>query len=179
MQTGIPGRRERDGRVAAGDFAATDHMLTPAQRRYIAIETVIAAVINAVLSLIFVFLVFGGRLRVPAFGTDGLVLDAVPQTLMVTLMSALVPGLLTRKRLRDGTVEGAAPPTVGAVVLRAVGVAVLAAVVLTGLQYLLLARGPSDYGFGTVLIAKMLYGALLGAFVSRRIVRHLLRGRRA
>lgn len=179
MQTGIPGSRDRHGRVAVGDFAASDHTLTPAQRRYIRVETVIAAVINAVLSLIFVWLVFGGRLRVPAFGTDGLVLDAVPQTLMVTLMSALVPGLLTRKRLRAGTVEGAAPPTVAAVVLRAVGVAALAAGVLTGLHYLLLARGPSDYGFGTVLIAKMLYGALLGAIVSRRIVRAMLVGRRA
>jgi hypothetical protein len=153
--------------------------LTPAQRRYVAIETAIAAVINAVLSLIFVFLIFGGRARVPAFGTDGVVLDAIPQTLMVSLMSIVVPGLLTAKRVRDGKVEGGPAPTAGAILSRGGIVAVLAALVLTALQFALLSLGPPDYPFGPVLAAKMLYGAVLGAVIARWGVRRILIGGRA
>lgn len=150
--------------------------LTPAQQRYLAVETAIGAVINAVLSLAFVLLIFGRMTMVPVFGAGGLIVDAVPQTLMVSLMSMLVPGLLTRKRLREGKVAGAPPPGIVTIVARAVIVALVAMVVLTGLQFMILSLGPSAYPFGAVLVAKMLYGAILGALVARYGVRRLLTG---
>lgn len=153
--------------------------MTSAQRRYLAIETGIAAVINAVLSLIFVLLVFDGLDRVPALGDSGLAFDALPQSFMVALMSALVPAILTRKRLRARLIDGASPPAIGAIVVRAVIVAVLAALVLTALQFALLRIGPESYPFGPVLVAKMLYGAILGAAIARGVVRRMLTGRAA
>lgn len=153
--------------------------ITAPQRRYLAGETIIGAVINAVLSVAFVFIVFGGRTVVPVWGAGGLVLDAVPQTLMVSLMSMLVPGLLTRKRLLQGKVAGALPPTIGAIVRRSIVVALVLAVMLTGVQCLLLSLGPQSYSFGAVLTGKMVYGAILGAAVARYGVRRLLIGARA
>lgn len=150
--------------------------MTAAQRRYLAVETVIGAIINAILSAAFVFIVFGGHATVPVWGPGGLVLDAVPQTLMVSLMSMLVPGLLTRKRLIAGKVNGAALATVGTIVRRSILVAVLLAGALTGLQSLLFSFGPPRFPFGVVLAAKVLYGAILGAAVAGYGVRRLLVG---
>lgn len=112
----------------------------------------------------------------PVWGPGGLVLDAVPQTLMVSLMSMLVPGLLTRKRLIAGKVNGAALATVGTIVHRSILVAILLAGVLTGLQFLLFSFGPPRFSFGVVLAAKVLYGAILGAAVAGYGVRRLLVG---
>lgn len=148
--------------------------LTASQRRYLTIETIIAAVINAVLSLAFVLLVFGNRKVISAMGVDGLVLDAVPQTLMVTLMSALVPGLLTRKRILAGQVDGVAPSTAGSVVRRAIIAAIATAVLLTAVHLAVLSIGQVAYPFAGVLVAKIVYGAILGASIARWTVRRML-----
>ena len=139
--------------------------VTPAQRRYLGIEAIISAAINAVFSIVFVFLVFGSSARV---AQGAIAWDAVPQTFMIAFMATLIPTLLTKKRIRAGTLQ----PRVGRrsrlprqTVLRAIAVAVVATAVAGPLAGILLRLGPIDWPFWPVLIAKTVYGALLGAVI--------------
>jgi len=59
-------------------------------------------IINVLISAGFMFLVFGRAASINLWGPHGLALDFVPQTFMITLMSIVVPTLLTRKRLVRG-----------------------------------------------------------------------------
>ena len=120
--------------------------MTPTHRRYFATEMVVAAMINAVLSIAFGFLVFGGRAAAPVAGLGGVAADALPQSFMIALMSCLVPTLLTRRRMAAGTVAPM-PARWGfprGLVARALLIAVPVAIVATALQLVLLpALAPS------------------------------------
>lgn len=146
--------------------------MTPAQRRYVRTEMAIAAVINAALSAVFVWLAFGGQAVVPVLGWRGLAVDTVPQSLMVALMSCLVPTVLTRRRLAAGRVTALSPghrwPRHGLVRALLVAVPIAALAGLVGAAVLPL-TGPS-WSFGAVAALKPLYGALLGAIIARLAV---------
>ncbi len=62
--------------------------MTTQHSRYLAIETAVSGVINAVLSIIFFLIVFGRADLIPVEGNPGLVVDALPQTFMVVFMTA-------------------------------------------------------------------------------------------
>lgn len=151
--------------------------MTPAQRRYRRTEMVVAAVISAVLSAVFVALIFGGRAAVPVAGWDGLIVDALPQTLMIALMSGLVPTLLTRRRMARGAIApivatGRWPTSIAV----RVGSIALGATLLAGALHLaLLPLTPPLWPLATVFVAKAAYGALLGALVAGRAVSTALR----
>ncbi|MFD1786158.1 hypothetical protein ACFSC3_01095 [Sphingomonas floccifaciens] len=143
-------------------------MMSPA--RYIAIESAVSAVINAVLSIAFTLAVFGRVAQVPA---GDLIFDAVPQTFMVALMATLVPTLLTRKRLKQGRAPTMARFPV-ALPRSAPVRALLAAVVLALLAWVahrMLLPINASFAFSSVVIAKALYGALLGLIVTALAVR--------
>lgn len=146
--------------------------MTPAQRRYVRTEMAIAAVINAALSAVFVWLAFGGEAVVPVLGWRGLAVDTVPQSLMVALMSCLVPTVLTRRRLAAGRVTALSPghrwPRHALVRALLVAVPIAALAGLVGAAVLPL-TGPS-WPFGAVAALKPLYGALLGAIIARLAV---------
>ncbi|MET3761699.1 hypothetical protein [Sphingomonas sp. UYEF23] len=146
--------------------------MTPAQRRYVRTEMAIAAVINAALSAVFVWLAFGGQAVVPVLGWRGLAVDTVPQSLMVALMSCLVPTVLTRRRLAAGRVTalsaGRRWPRHALVRALLVAVPIAALAGLAGVAVLPL-TGPS-WSFGAVAALKPLYGALLGAIIARLAV---------
>jgi hypothetical protein len=74
--------------------------MTDAQRRYVRTEMIVATIINAILSIVFMLIVFGGQPIVAVGGRGGLIVDSIPQTAMIALMSMLVPSLLTRRRLK-------------------------------------------------------------------------------
>ena len=139
-----------------------------AHRRYLATEMTVAAVISAVLSIVFVVLVFGGRDMVPVWGAGGLVVDALPQSAMIALMSALVPTLLTRRRMRAGAVMPRAGRrwsprhAVGRALVIAAAATLLAGIAHTAL----LPLGPARWPFVAVLAYKPIYGALLGGAVA-------------
>lgn len=69
---------------------------------YIRRETGVSIVINSVLSLLFFFLVFGMDDPIPVWGMGQWVFDFLPQSFMIALMSTLVPGYLTAKKLKAG-----------------------------------------------------------------------------
>lgn len=144
-------------------------MIDTATRRYLRTEMVVAAVISAVLSGVFVLLLFGGRDPVPVHGWDGLIVDAVPQGLMIALMSSLIPTLLARRRVAAGAVR----PSGGThrwprnMVVRS-GMIAIAAGLLSGvLHWMVLPAGGDAWRFGAVLAMKIVYGGVLGAVVAR------------
>lgn len=146
-------------------------MINSAQRAYIRRETAISMVINAVISAGFVWAVFGGRSSATVWGSGGVVADFVPQTFMVSLMSVLVPTLLTRKRLRSGQYSGMqlAPSRLpGNIGLRASVIALAATAVFAGIAAAILAlSGIERLGFGPLATIKVLYGALVACVVTR------------
>ncbi|MCW2922587.1 MAG: hypothetical protein JWL76_2461, partial [Thermoleophilia bacterium] len=151
-----------------GDAMTTQHS------KYLAIETAVSGVVNAVLSVLFFLLVFGRAEAVPVDGNPGLVVDALPQTFMVVFMTTLVQTLLTRQRLRNGRLEaldGRGAPLPANLFVRALAIAIIAVLVAGALHALLLpSLTPAEWPFMTALIYKGVYGALVGMAVSRLIL---------
>lgn len=146
--------------------------MTPSHRRYILVETLISVVINAVISIGFVWFAFGGQARVTV---AALIPDAIPQSFMIALMSTVVPTLLTRKRIRTGTIAAMSqnfPKLLRSLPVRALTAAVAAT--LAGLathSVVLTTLAPDGLSFGATLAFKAIYGAMLAAIVTPPMLR--------
>jgi hypothetical protein len=144
--------------------------MSPALRAYVVKETAISILINAVLSALFVWLMFGGRSQVAVWGAGNLAFDFVPQTFMISLMSVLVPSALTRKRRRAGAIESCEPvlPSLPRnLALRALLLAIVASLVLaTAAALLLAAVSPAPLAMSAVWPLKIVYGALVAVIVT-------------
>jgi hypothetical protein len=147
--------------------------------QYIVVETLISVAINTALSVGFVFLVFHGQSQVPPTGRHGIVADMAPQTFMVVLMSCLVPGLLTRRRLLAGTLlwqKGESKAALSHVWLAAAVGALLATCLVVAISwstvpYLL----PLGLSFRWLVIGKAFFGMLLAAIVTPWTIARVLR----
>lgn len=145
-------------------------------KRYITIEAIISAAFGFVLSFFFTFVAFGEEDRVPV-GGFGLIFDSAPQTFSLTFMSALIPTLLTRKRMRAGAIAPMAArpwPVPRSAPLRAFLLALLLTAVAVPLTALLLFAGPSHHPFWPVAFAKATYGMIMAAIVAIIAVRAVL-----
>jgi hypothetical protein len=142
-------------------------MITPSQRRYIAIETAISVVINTIISIGFAYFTFRG---LPRIATATLIPDAVPQSFMIALMSTVVPAVLTRKRVLAGTIEPMEHTTaalVRSLPIRAILVAFIAAAAGFVVHYALLTTfAPDGLTLRAVIAFKAAYGAMLAAIVT-------------
>lgn len=143
--------------------------MTAAQHRYVRTEMIVAAIINTVLSIVFTLVVFGGQPSVAVSGRGGLIVDAVPQTLMIALMSMLVPTLLTRRRLAIGRIAPLPGPSRWPrnVLIRSILVAIAAAAMAWILHATLLPLAGPFWPFLSTLLFKAAYGAVLGAVIAR------------
>ena len=135
--------------------------------RYIVGETFISIGINVALSIGFVYLAFHGLPRISVEGRHGIVVDMLPQTFMVVLMSCLVPSLLTRKRLLRGALLWRGThcrASALSVVLTALVAAVLAAAFAVAVCHVAMPRvAPLGVPFGQLLFWKAVYGMVLAA----------------
>ena len=146
----------------------------PLRAKYLTSETAISMAINAAISVGFAWLVFHGHDHIPTGGPGGLVRDAAPQTFMITLMSTLVPSLVTRKRMRAGHLDawlrgqrGPSPVPARKIVLRAFLLALLAMVLGLGLNAAILPLlFPTGLSYGKVLALKAVYGALVALLIT-------------
>lgn len=137
--------------------------------RYIAAETRVSMAINAVLSAAVFVAVFGLAAPAPVWGMGGYVTDFGPQSFMIALMATLVPGALTRRRLRSGAVQPLAGTSrlPASLLLRALLLGLVAAVFGTALfAGILNLVGVAAIAPVSALIAKVAYGALLAAIVT-------------
>lgn len=136
---------------------------------YIRRETMIAIVINGVLSLVFFLIVFGQTDSVEVWGMGQWVFDFLPQSYMVALMSTLVPGALTAKKLRDGVLTPSDTPSrlPRSLPVRALMLALIAAIAGTAIVAVILwATGMSALNWTVALVLKVAYGATLGAIIA-------------
>ena len=148
-----------------------------AHRRYVNRETAVSVVINAVLSLLACWIVFG-RQGLGAPDARAFAFDFLPQAFILSAMSTLLPGLVTRARVRAGAVPplGSGPrflPT--SLLLRAFVLAAAALCVGGGAALLLtlvLWKGP--LAMGTVYGIKLVFGVLLAIPVTRLALRAAL-----
>jgi hypothetical protein len=126
----------------------------------IAREAAISVVINAALSLGFFLAFLGTAPRLLQWGApDYLALAFIPQSVVVALMSALVPALVVRREL-------------GGILLRAVMFALGGGVLGAALS--LVVAGPAPIAWSAALPMKMAYGGVLGALVAVLALRRLL-----
>ena len=142
--------------------------LNPQHRRYVAAETAISVVINVALSAAFAWAMFGGRDVIAAGGAKGFAVDFLPQTFMISLMSVVVPTLLTRKRLSSGRLDGvevSRPPL--PLWMRAPLMAITATLLIGGASTLLSPTlAPNGLGFWALLPIKLIYGAVVAILLT-------------
>jgi len=149
-------------------------MMTVAHRHYIVIETLISIAINTMISACIAWLVFGGAASV---SSRSLVLDAAPQSFMIVLMSVVVPGILTRRRMARGQIAPIAGPRPRySLAARAIAMAMISAVAGVALHAVLLGfLTPEVWGLRHAIALKAAYGAVLAAAVTPTMLRYALR----
>ncbi|WP_296049528.1 hypothetical protein [uncultured Alteromonas sp.] len=147
---------------------------------YITRETLTGGTINALFSLLFVFIVFSGQSTVSMTGSAGLLVDSLPQGLAIGLLGSFFPSFLTRNRLRKGDIKTRLQPAPSPLpqhpFLRALLFALLGASLtslLFGLSYLV--GGVAQLSFTLAAIIKVVWGGLLGAVVANIALRLALR----
>lgn len=145
--------------------------------RYIRRETAISIVISMAISAGFFLMLFGLTDQVPIQGFRGYAVDFLPQTFMVGLMGALVPSLLTRKRVARGTIATIEAPSrwPGAIVPRSALLALLATLVMGGgAMAILAASGAATIPWTLALAIKVMAGGLVAALVTPVAIRATL-----
>jgi hypothetical protein len=164
-------RVDDDGAVEprrAASHPIPEVSLSPQYRRYLATETAISVVINVALSAVFAWAMFAGRDAIAASGAKGFAVDFLPQTFMISLMSVVVPTLLTRKRLSAGRLSGVeVSPPPWPLWMRAPLMAIAATLLLGGSAALLsLALTPNGLQFSALLPIKLVYGAVVAILMT-------------
>lgn len=143
-------------------------------------ETAISVVVNAAISAGICWLVFGGNAAAPIWSVPGIVADTVPQGFMVALMAALVPGLLARRAVARGLLDGSNATTTLAIVRRAIVTGATSALVATAIIAALFAIARVDaVPFGEALVLKIVVGAAIAFVVTPRALRGALARREA
>lgn len=135
----------------------------------VAAQTRISVAINIGFSLAFFVALFGwSGDELSWWAPDALAFDFVPQFVAIGAMSALVPGMIARRKLAPAT------PLTG--VLRIVALAALASLVLAGLAITLIAAsGAAIVSYPAAAAIKAACGALLGWLVTPRAMRAVLK----
>ncbi|WP_066703738.1 hypothetical protein, partial [Sphingobium amiense] len=142
---------------------------------FIARETMVSAVINGAISAAFFLGLFGLRDAVPVTGWGGYAVDFVPQSAPVALMACLVPALLARRAVRTGRIASPELPGVAALFRMALICAALSALLGGGVAMIWIGSGIAALAPLPAFVVKIVYGALIGALVTRRVLQRLLR----
>ena len=143
------------------------------RQRFLGVQLAVSAVLNALISALFVWLVFRGTDRIMLWGSTGLAADLVPTTFMITLMSTIALTLATRGAVRAGRLEGRRSrwrlprnPF-----LRGLLFAAAATILLVPLTTLALwAIWSGDWSYDKVMMFKIAYGVALGFVVTPIII---------
>lgn len=143
------------------------------QQRFLVVQLAVSAVLNALISALFVWLVFRGTDRITLWGGTGLAADLVPTTFMITLMSTIALTLATRGAVRAGKLEirGSRWRIPRNPFLRGLLFAAAATLLLVPLTALVLwAIWSGDWSYDKVMLFKIAYGVALGFVVTPIII---------
>ena len=140
-------------------------------------ETRISVIISTVLSAAFFFLAFGLSPKVLTTASpDQLALDFIPQSLAIGFFAALMPSLIFGNKRRKGKIDGLDrnPDSVGKILLRSIGFALVAGV--TGaLIAFVLRLFVAQIAYFPAAAVRVIYGGLLAYIVTPRVLRLSLR----
>jgi hypothetical protein len=139
------------------------------QRRFLNVQLAISAVLNAAISALFVWIMFGGSDAISLWGMEGLAFDLVPTTFMITFATTIALTLATRGKFGGPEPRRRLPRNP---VLRALLFAPVATIALVPPTVLVLAltwTGPWSYD--AVMAFKVIYGVALGFIVTPIVVR--------
>lgn len=150
-------------------------------KRYIVMETTFSVMLNMAISALFVWLMFGGRDAIGLWGADGLAVDLLPTTFMITLMTTIALTLITRRRVRLNQVAALSDgplPLPRFFLLRGLVLALAATSVLVPLTVLVLhVLDMPPLRYGAVMVFKLAYGGVLAMVVTPLILIAALRDR--
>lgn len=147
-------------------------------RKFLWTQQAVSVLANAIISAVFVWLVFGGVERIGLWGAAGLAADLVPTTFMITMMMAIGLTLMTRNLIRKGNLPRVAEKSglPRNLLLRAPLLAFVATLILVPLTVATLSLLWSrDWTYIEVLIFKIIYGVVLGAIVTPIVIGAALR----
>jgi hypothetical protein len=149
-------------------------------RRTLMVEAAISIIPNAVVSALFVWLLFRGVQRIGLWGTQGVAFDLVPTTFMLTLMTTIGLTIIVRRRVQAGKAKPAAGstrlprnPVLRGIVL---GLLMLLAFVPASVLALNLFWA-GDWTFNQMLLFKIAYGIAIGLIATPLVVLAALRDR--
>lgn len=145
-----------------------------AASQLVAREALKGLIIGGLISLFFAVLVFGGRQVIPLYGMQGVIFDAIPQSVGIMLLGSMVPALITKNQIAKGKLvdigaSGRAirfavvPP---ALVMACLGIAAHALI----LPWL----SPVAWDAVAVMAFKTLYGACLSGIAATMGVRAMI-----
>lgn len=146
---------------------------------YIVKETLIGSIINALFSITFFVAMFRGQMTLTLGGFSALTMDFLPQAFFVGLFAVLPSSLLTRKRLRAGTIsstlESKRFPLPQSLPVRIACMTLGALAVFGGGAVLILSLAePMELSFTTGLLMKAAYGVLITSVMTPLAVAYLL-----
>jgi cell division protein FtsX len=141
-------------------------------------QAIVSGIVNAVLSAAIFLLVFGLARRALTIGApDQFALDFLPQGAILGFMSAFLPALVVRNKLRQGAlnITTSRISTVGSIALRAVLLSLLSVAVAAVAMWLTQRFGANAVEWLEALVIKIVFGVVLGVIVTRIAVRAVLR----
>lgn len=146
---------------------------------YIVKETLIGSIINALFSITFFVAMFRGQMTLTLGGFSALTMDFLPQAFFVGLFAVLPASLLTRKRLRAGTISSTLAskrfPLPQSLPVRIVCMTLGALAVFGGgAVFILSFADPIEISFTMGLILKAAYGVLITSIMTPLAVTYLL-----
>lgn len=149
-------------------------------RKALTTEAAISILPNAIVSALFVWLLFRGVQHIRLWGMDGVAFDLVPTTFMLTLMTTIGLTIVVRRRVRAGKVK----PASGTAklpknpVLRGIVLGLLMLVLFVPVTVMALTLfWAGDWSFTQMLVFKIIYGIAVGLIVTPLVVLAALRDR--
>ena len=155
---------------------------TPGEtRRTLTTEAAISIIPNALVSALFVWLLFRGVQRIGLWGMEGVAFDLVPTTFMLTLMTTIGLTTIVRRRVGAGKAKHAAGNTrlPRNPVLRgiALGLIMLLLLFVPASVMVLSVVWTGDWSFNAMLLFKIFYGIVVGLIATPLVVLAALRDR--
>ncbi|HSG35420.1 MAG TPA: hypothetical protein VLA37_12860 [Sphingomonadaceae bacterium] len=145
--------------------------------RYVRRETLVSALINAVISVGFFLIVFGLSAPVPVWGLGNYVFDFLPQGFAVSFFGSLVPAQMAARALPKEAVASGIDPapsfaaSLGNSVVKGAAAGLAGTLLFAALFWLF---GLQELATGPALAIKLSYGALLGGSVTWLTLTRLL-----
>lgn len=153
---------------------------TDETRRTLKTEAAISIIPNAVVSALFVWLLFRGVKRISLWGIEGVAFDLVPTTFMLTLMTTIGLTIIVRRRVRAGKAKHAAGNTrlPRNPVLRGIALGLIMLLLFVPASVMALNLfWAGDWSFNQMLLFKIFYGIAVGLIATPLVVLAALRDR--